>query len=129
MLIERGMMAELVGGEILEGLEENGSERFLIGLGDFEDLLGSLERFVALRVTDLGENETSGVSGSEADLGGHRGGKLSARDGLNIPKWGNFRRGIWGRWRHGISLSSKRGTTENSEYTDVQWVGQQIEKL
>ena len=86
------MMAELVGGEILERLEENGSQRFLVSFENLENLLGGLQRLVTLRVPYLGEDETSGIGGGKSDLGGHRAGNLPGHSDLNIPKWEKIRR-------------------------------------
>ena len=74
MLVERRMMAEAVSRQTLEGLQEERGQRGAVVLGDLEDLLGSLQRLVALGMADFCEDEASGGGGGEADLDGHAGG-------------------------------------------------------
>ena len=64
-------MAEAVGDEIAEGLEEKAGQGLPVGLGHFENLLGGLEGFVALGIADFGEHGAGDVGGVETDFQGH----------------------------------------------------------
>ncbi len=66
-------MRESVGNAGLEGLQKQCGEGFLIAFGDLKHFLGGLQRLLAQRIADLGENDFGGGGGVETEFDGHAG--------------------------------------------------------